>query len=801
MQISRKQVAVALFVAALFVAFALFGDALLARGDLASGPPTVVILYKPYIEPGDASRFGLKDQMVIAWQTNEQLPHSSAYSVQFGKDKLERTTVIPTGRVVDNYLAADPALPTPATAPGAHVNYYALLNNLDYNTKYSYRVTGPGLPTGGFKASFHTRKRNAPFSFEVMGDEGFFPPDPSNKPYLANYEARIVHEMYNVQNLAFPGKGSLPKPDLALNTGDNVYNKGSEGNYRDYWMPVWNSDIDSNQTGAPFVRSIPNYIVAGNHDFGGNGDYANLLGDDSAGRFSGNVDGGDALEYFNNYYFPLNGPKGVDPQYIFNGDASTANGFFFRYKKTNYNSPAAIEAFRASTTVDTGLGLKRQIDYMGNYSFDYGNAHFVFLDANPHLFNALVSSSPVYQDPQSKFPDYPSILRDWLVGDLDASNQTWKIVVFHQPPFSSGNATVRNNQMRRIAKFLEDHGANLVYNGHEHNYQRTLPLRALPRVAEVPTTLGTPAVAVDTTFDGINQTVPDGVIYLVEGAGGDRDFDNNLPQPRGLGSNADQDDSASGTYKFRPELTFPIGPASWLDHNLTNVQMSSFFPKAGVDPKITAHFKAKVFSFGDVVVDKNSLTHYQISEPLQSTSSATPDNPYPYGTDVNGNRLNDPIPKTLIDPATGLVVTQLALGKPAILDKFTVTKPDITDQLVAKLFAQATAIANDRMYYEVSVTNNSPYALNGTQVVVTLPNGITFADNLSPFMTKYGQDVVLTIGRLAQGEQRRVQVRGRVAPLPIGTKLYSTAVVRSSTALPLNTNRTVTRLLGAQPNQ
>ena len=88
MQMSRKQVAVALVVTALFVAFALLGDALLARGDKASQPPKVVILYKPYIEPGDASRFGLKDQMVIAWQTNEQLPHSGAYSVQFGKGKF-----------------------------------------------------------------------------------------------------------------------------------------------------------------------------------------------------------------------------------------------------------------------------------------------------------------------------------------------------------------------------------------------------------------------------------------------------------------------------------------------------------------------------------------------------------------------------------------------------------------------------------------------------------------------------------------------------------------------------------------
>ncbi len=798
MQMSRQFAAT--LVVALVVAVTLFSLAL-SGSDLVKSQPTGGIMYKPYIQPGDASGFGLKDQMLVVWQTAEEFPHPNAYQVEFGKDKLHPISVVPTGRVVNNYLTADQSLPIPLTAPRAQVNYYALLHDLDYDAEYSYRVTGPGLPADGFQASFHTRKRHAPFSFEVVGDEGFFPPDPANKPYLANFVARIVHEMYNVHNLSLPNQKQLPRPDLALNTGDNVYNKVSEGNYRDYWMPVWNSDTDSNETGAPFVRYIPYYIVAGNHDFGGNGDRANLLGDESAGRFSGNIDGGDALQYFNNYYFPLNGPLGVDPQYILNGDQSTANGFYLQYKGTNYNSPAAIAAFRASTTANTGQGLKRQIDYMSNYSFDYGNAHFVFLDANPHLFNAIVSSTPVYKAPPSNFPKYPSILRDWLVSDLDASNQTWKIVVFHQPSFSSGNSTLRNNQMRHIAKLLEDRGVNLVYNGHEHNYQRTLPLRALPRVAETPTTQAKPAVAIDPTFDGKHQTVPDGVIYLVEGAGGDRDFDNNLPEPRGRGSAVDQDDSASGSFSYRQGLIFPKGPVSWLDTNLTNVQMLPFFPNAGVGPKITVRFKSKVFSFGDVVVDGNSLTHYQISEPLQSVSSGTPDNRYPYGTDMDGHQLKDPLPETLIDPTTGKVVTRPAVGTPALLDKFTLTKPDITRQLVAQLFAPPVAIANDLLTYKVSVTNNSSYALNGTQVVVTLPSGISFADKLSDSVTKHGQDIALTIGRLEQGARSSVQVKGRVAPnLPLGTNLNGRAVVRSGTALPVNANLKVTTVLRTRPN-
>jgi len=749
-----------------------------------------------YLESGDSGAFGAKDQMVIAWQTSEAQPQADAYKVEFSTNDQVGGSVTPVGRVVDNYLAADPSLPVPPTATGPRTNYYAVLGNLDYDTDYSYRVVGPGLPAAGFEATFHTRKQSPQFSYQVMGDEGFFPADPTNKPYLANYEARVVNTMYNIQNLSIPGIDALPKPDLGLNTGDNVYLKGSEANYGDFWMPVWNNDTASNETGAPYVRNIPYYIVAGNHDFGGSGDRVNLLADDTAARYSGNLGGGDALQYFNNYYFPLNGPTGVDPQYIYNGDTKADNGFYLSYQGKTYDSPAAIESFRNSTTVDTGQGTKRQIDYMSNYSFDNGNAHFTFLDANPHLFDAINSYDPIYQSAPSDFPNYPSPLRDWLVNDLDSSKQTWKVVVFHQPAFSSGDATLRNDQMRRIASFLEDHGVNVVYNGHEHNYQRTLPIRALNRVADTPTTQADPAVAVDTNYDGINNTVPDGVLYIVEGAGGDRDFDNNLTEPRGSGPSADQDDSATGTYTYGPGLTFPNGPASWLDTNLTTAQMSPFFPNAGEGQKITAHFKSKVFSFGDVVIDGNTLTQYQITEPLQDKSSATAVNPFPYGTDVNGNPLNDPIPETLIDPATGSVVTPPAQGTPALLDKFTITKPDVSDGVSAQFSAPSSIHNNDLLDYEVNVTNNSPYALNGTQVVVTLPEGVNFAGDYGSSLTQHGHDVVLTLGRLDLGEQRTVHLTTQISThvLP-GTELASSAVVRSSTALPVSANCVTTEVV------
>ena len=506
-----------------------------------------------------------------------------------------------------------------------------------------------------------------------------------------------------------------------------------------------------------------------------------MLGSDSAGRFSGNTDGGDAMTYYNNYYFPLNGPVGVDPEFTWNADSVADNGMLFSFKAKSYTSPAAIAAYRASTLVDTGKSPKQQIDHQSNYSFDYGNAHFVFLDANPHVFDGILDGAAVFAAPQLTFPAYPSVLRDWLINDLDSSAQTWKFVVFHQPAFSSGNATVKNNQMRAIAKFREDHGVNMVFNGHEHNYQRTVPLRVNANVAAGPSPSGPPAVSVDTSFDGVSQTVPDGVLYLVEGAGGNRDFDGDLNPARGSGLGIDQDDSATGLGSVSTFM-FPNGPASWLDTNLTDNEMSPVLPAAGSGPKITAHFKAKVFSFADIVIRDNELSLYQISEPLQSTSSATPANPAPFGTDVDGTPLNDPIPDTLVDPSTGNVVSRPADGPSVLLDKFVVTKPDLEDRLRLDLHAPDSAAPGSQFTYRLAVQNGSSYNLNGAQAVFHLPDGVTLVSSPDGGATQVGDSVVITLGRLAAGMGTDVHL---VASVSAGHgDLSASALVRSGTALP-----------------
>jgi len=270
-----------------------------AFGPVALGQK---VTFAPYIQLGDNGTFGRSDQIVIAWQTDETSPNASAYKVEFGSGEHERHSVTPSARIVDNYLAADPTLPTIPGSYGAHSNYTAVLRDLRYDTVYHYKVTGPGMPSGGFASSFRTRKLGRDYSFVVVGDEGFFPVVPNSTPArIVNYEARIAHLIHNAANITLPNQPALPPADFILDTGDNVYNEGTEDNYRDFFFPVYNSDQDSNETGAPILRSTLFFPVDGNHDLGSTGVSANILADNAAPAFSGSLSGGDALSYFNDF--------------------------------------------------------------------------------------------------------------------------------------------------------------------------------------------------------------------------------------------------------------------------------------------------------------------------------------------------------------------------------------------------------------------------------------------------------------------------------------------------------------------
>jgi hypothetical protein len=88
--------------------------------------------------------------------------------------------------------------------------------------------------------------------------------------------------------------------------------------------------------------------------------------------------------------------------------------------------------------------------------------------------------------------------------------------------------------MRVLSPIFEACGVSIVFHGHEHNYQRTMPLRFRPTDTAGADKVGTKARLVpgvftlDKNFDGVTRTQPNGVIYLTTGAGGKYLYDQDM---------------------------------------------------------------------------------------------------------------------------------------------------------------------------------------------------------------------------------------------------------------------------------
>jgi hypothetical protein len=66
--------------------------------------------------------------------------------------------------------------------------------------------------------------------------------------------------------------------------------------------------------------------------------------------------------------------------------------------------------------------------------------------------------------------------RAFLEDTLRNATERWRIVAVHEPPFSAGyqgsNLTVRD----AFSSLFAEYGVQLVLSGHEHDYQRSVPI-------------------------------------------------------------------------------------------------------------------------------------------------------------------------------------------------------------------------------------------------------------------------------------------------------------------------------------
>ena len=101
---------------------------------------------------------------------------------------------------------------------------------------------------------------------------------------------------------------------------------------------------------------------------------------------------------------------------------------------TGTNGKSTVTALTGALLTAAGDRYPR----MANYSYDYGNVHWLCLDANTYMD---------WTDEK---------MRAWVRQDLmSVPKGVWKVVVFHHPPFTSNRKHQREQGMRFLADIFE----------------------------------------------------------------------------------------------------------------------------------------------------------------------------------------------------------------------------------------------------------------------------------------------------------------------------------------------------------
>jgi len=96
----------------------------------------------------------------------------------------------------------------------------------------------------------------------------------------------------------------------------------------------------------------------------------------------------------------------------------------------------------------------------GYYSYDLGGWHLIALNSNCEEVGGCGSDSP-----QGR----------WLQNDLADNPSKCTLAYFHYPLFTSGNYRPGIPEVKPLWSTLYAAGADVVLNGHDHNYQRFAP--------------------------------------------------------------------------------------------------------------------------------------------------------------------------------------------------------------------------------------------------------------------------------------------------------------------------------------
>lgn len=130
----------------------------------------------------------------------------------------------------------------------------------------------------------------------------------------------------------------------------------------------------------------------------------------------------------------------------------------------DYKTPAGKGFLRANFTPFHSVPLTGLSPHY--YYFDIANARFIVLDANDF---SGAKPAPVLKPDSKQYK--------WLEYVLSRTKKAWKFVAVHAPLYSTGSHAAVEEQVSALEPLFLKHNVDLVLQGHNHNYERTKPVK------------------------------------------------------------------------------------------------------------------------------------------------------------------------------------------------------------------------------------------------------------------------------------------------------------------------------------
>lgn len=117
------------------------------------------------------------------------------------------------------------------------------------------------------------------------------------------------------------------------------------------------------------------------------------------------------------------------------------------------------------------VGTNNGDDEVAYPGFNMAGRYYTFTQQSVQFF-ALDTNQAITQGAESRWAEQ----LQWLRSELQQSQQPWKVVFAHHPVYSSGQHGSTPELIETLPPIFADYGVQLYINGHDHNYERTIPM-------------------------------------------------------------------------------------------------------------------------------------------------------------------------------------------------------------------------------------------------------------------------------------------------------------------------------------